>query len=83
MLLIDIVDFDFLGLFWRMLLLIGVIVVVRKINVSKSGNGSSDAKDGNSLHQPQPNGPQQESKLELFGFDSLVNILGLKRYFTC
>ncbi|PNY08287.1 cation-chloride cotransporter 1-like protein [Trifolium pratense] len=51
---------------------------LRKINVSKSGNGSSDAKDGNSLHQPQPNGPQQESKLELFGFDSLVNILGLK-----
>lgn len=25
------------------------------------------------------NGPQKESKLELFGFDSLVNILGLKR----
>lgn len=23
---------------------------------------------------------QHESKLELFGFDSLVNILGLKRY---
>ncbi|GAU43104.1 hypothetical protein TSUD_372990 [Trifolium subterraneum] len=49
---------------------------LRKINVSKSA--STDAKDGNSLHQPQPNGPQQESKLELFGFDSLVNILGLK-----
>lgn len=26
------------------------------------------------------NGHQKESKLELFGFDSLVNILGLKRY---
>lgn len=26
------------------------------------------------------NGSQSESKLELFGFDSLVNILGLKRY---
>lgn len=25
-------------------------------------------------------GTQRESKLELFGFDSLVNILGLKRY---
>lgn len=24
----------------------------------------------------------RESKLELFGFDSLVNILGLKRYLT-
>lgn len=65
-----------------MALLIGVIVVVRKINVSKSGKESSDAKDGNSPHQLQPNGPQQESKLELFGFDSLVNILGLKRYLT-
>lgn len=51
---------------------------LRKINVGKSGNGSSDAKDGDSPHQSQPNGPQQESKLELFGFDSLVNILGLK-----
>ena len=28
----------------------------------------------------EANGPQRESKLELFGFDSLVNILGLKRY---
>ncbi|CAK8534558.1 unnamed protein product [Lathyrus sativus] len=45
---------------------------LRKINVS------SDAKEGNSPRQAQPNGPQQESKLELFGFDSLVNILGLK-----
>lgn len=26
------------------------------------------------------NSSQSESKLELFGFDSLVNILGLKRY---
>lgn len=26
------------------------------------------------------NGSQGDSKLELFGFDSLVNILGLKRY---
>ena len=25
-------------------------------------------------------GSQRDSKLELFGFDSLVNILGLKRY---
>jgi solute carrier family 12 (potassium/chloride transporter), member 4/6 len=27
-----------------------------------------------------PNVSQNDSKLELFGFDSLVNILGLKRY---
>ncbi|ESW10564.2 hypothetical protein PHAVU_009G216800 [Phaseolus vulgaris] len=47
--------------------------------VKTSVNGSSDAKEGNALHQQQPNGTQQqESKLELFGFDSLVNILGLK-----
>ncbi|KAK7354484.1 hypothetical protein VNO80_19948 [Phaseolus coccineus] len=47
--------------------------------VKTSVNGSSDAKEGNALHQQQPNGSQQqESKLELFGFDSLVNILGLK-----
>lgn len=44
-------------------------------------NGSSDAKEENPSHENQPNGSlQQESKLELFGFDSLVNILGLKRY---
>lgn len=69
-----------------MALLTGVCVdaVVRKINVSTSTNGSSDVKEeGDSPHHPQPNGPQQESKLELFGFDSLVNILGLKRYQTC
>lgn len=59
------------------------VCVVRKINVGKSVNGSSDAKEGNSTNLPQPNGPQQESKLELFGFDSLVNILGLKRYGPC
>lgn len=28
----------------------------------------------------RPDESQRESKLELFGFDSLVNILGLKRY---
>ncbi|XP_052732062.1 cation-chloride cotransporter 1 isoform X2 [Vigna angularis] len=50
---------------------------LRKVKTSLSG--SSDAKEGNASHQQQPNGSQQqESKLELFGFDSLVNILGLK-----
>ncbi|CAL0304875.1 unnamed protein product [Lupinus luteus] len=52
---------------------------IRKINVGPGVNGSSDAKEGNAPHQQQPNGTEQESKLELFGFDSLVNILGLKR----
>ncbi|OIV97289.1 hypothetical protein TanjilG_07041 [Lupinus angustifolius] len=51
---------------------------LRKINVGQGVNGSSDAKDGIAPRQKQPNGTQQESKLELFGFDSLVNILGLK-----
>nr|ACE78321.1 cation-chloride cotransporter-like protein [Lotus tenuis] len=51
---------------------------LRKINVGSSSSASSDAKEGKSSHPPQPNGPQQDSKLELFGFDSLVNILGLK-----
>jgi len=75
--------FDYFGLVLENGFTDGCFIVFRKINVGKSGNGSSDAKDGDSPHQSQPNGPQQESKLELFGFDSLVNILGLKRYFTC
>lgn len=40
----------------------------------------TDGKEGNSLTLVEINGPQGESKLEFFGFDSLVNILGLKRY---
>ncbi|CAJ1975644.1 unnamed protein product [Sphenostylis stenocarpa] len=48
-------------------------------NLRKVKTSVSDAKEGNASHQQQPNGSQQqESKLELFGFDSLVNILGLK-----
>lgn len=38
------------------------------------GSASSSA-----LHI-EVNGIERESKLELFGFDSLVNILGLRRY---
>lgn len=37
-------------------------------------------KEGNSPTHIEVNGPPRESKLEFFGFDSLVNILGLKRY---
>lgn len=48
-------------------------VSLKKINVGKT---AADGKDGTA--PAAPNGPQRESKLELFGFDSLVNILGLK-----
>lgn len=40
---------------------------------SEEGEGSLPTHEG-------VNGSQTDSKLELFGFDSLVNILGLKRY---
>lgn len=49
----------------------------RKVKVSSKENMDSTVNE-------EMNGPQRESKLELFGFDSLVNILGLKRYaFHC
>lgn len=35
---------------------------------------------GSSDDQATSSGSQGDSKLELFGFDSLVNILGLRRY---
>lgn len=40
----------------------------------------TDEKKGKSPTRIEVNGPQRDSKLEFFGFDSLVNILGLKRY---
>ncbi|KAI9098409.1 hypothetical protein K1719_025034 [Acacia pycnantha] len=45
-----------------------------------SANVGSNAKEGNFPRHAQANGMQGESKLELFGFgfDPLVNILGLK-----
>ncbi|XP_059668408.1 cation-chloride cotransporter 1 [Cornus florida] len=48
-----------------------------KIKVGTQPKMSSDAREG-SLPTHGVNGSQRESKLELFGFDSLVNILGLK-----
>lgn len=39
---------------------------------------ASDGKDGSLPNHGGANGSHSESKLELFGFDSLVNILGLK-----
>nr|XP_011460655.1 PREDICTED: cation-chloride cotransporter 1 isoform X1 [Fragaria vesca subsp. vesca] len=49
-----------------------------KIKVSSEENLASNINEGPSASHVQSNGPQTESKLELFGFDSLVNILGLK-----
>ncbi|CAB4306939.1 unnamed protein product [Prunus armeniaca] len=51
---------------------------LKRIKVGTQENMGSDAKEGHPPTHVQPNGPQRESKLELFGFDSLVNILGLK-----
>ncbi len=38
-----------------------------------------DTREGSLPIHEQANGASGESRLELFGFDSLVNILGLKR----
>ncbi|XP_042513128.1 cation-chloride cotransporter 1-like [Macadamia integrifolia] len=46
---------------------------LKKVKVNLQSNMGSDAKQGTS-----PSHARGESKLELFGFDSLVNILGLK-----
>ncbi|XP_021812404.1 cation-chloride cotransporter 1 [Prunus avium] len=51
---------------------------LKTIKVGTQENMGSDAKEGHPPTHVQANGPQRESKLELFGFDSLVNILGLK-----
>ncbi|CAB4276544.1 unnamed protein product [Prunus armeniaca] len=51
---------------------------LKRIKVGTQENMGSDAKEGHPPTHVQANGPQRESKLELFGFDSLVNILGLK-----
>ncbi|XP_034211598.1 cation-chloride cotransporter 1 isoform X2 [Prunus dulcis] len=51
---------------------------LKRIKVGTQENVGSDAKEGHPPTHVQANGPQRESKLELFGFDSLVNILGLK-----
>ncbi|KAL6282723.1 hypothetical protein ACE6H2_013652 [Prunus campanulata] len=51
---------------------------LKTIKVGTQENMGSDANEGHPPTHVQANGPQRESKLELFGFDSLVNILGLK-----
>ncbi|KAI6679049.1 hypothetical protein NL676_039845 [Syzygium grande] len=55
-------------------------LVRRNIKVGQRANMGPGAKEeGSSPRYADVNGSQNESKLELFGFDSLVNILGLKR----
>lgn len=51
---------------------------LKNVKVGVHPNMASEERD-ESLSNHSSNGPQRESKLELFGFDSLVNILGLKR----
>lgn len=43
----------------------------------------ADGSESSSASHADVNGIHRESKLELFGFDSLVNILGLRRYNQC
>ena len=43
----------------------------------------SDGREGSIPDNGGANGSHKENKLELFGFDSLVSILGLKRYVVC
>ncbi|PHT90030.1 Cation-chloride cotransporter 1 [Capsicum annuum] len=50
---------------------------LKKAKVDVDPNMTSEERE-DSLANHSINGPQRESKLELFGFDSLVNILGLK-----
>lgn len=51
----------------------------RKMNVSTEEDIQPDGSESSSATNADVNGIQRESKLELFGFDSLVNILGLRR----
>ncbi|KAK4589019.1 hypothetical protein RGQ29_019859 [Quercus rubra] len=51
---------------------------LQKIKVGKQANMGADNNGGSLPVHEQASGPSGESKLELFGFDSLVNILGLK-----
>ncbi|XP_022762680.1 cation-chloride cotransporter 1-like isoform X3 [Durio zibethinus] len=51
---------------------------IRKIKVGTQGNLDSDGREGSIPDNGGANGPHREHKLELFGFDSLVSVLGLK-----
>ncbi|KAL8218825.1 hypothetical protein R6Q57_022198 [Mikania cordata] len=49
-----------------------------KLKTTIQPNKPAGARDESNLNDKEVNGEHTESKLELFGFDSLVNILGLK-----
>lgn len=51
----------------------------RKIKVGTQANMGPNAGGGFVPDGEGANGPDRGSKLELFGFDSLVDILGLRR----
>ncbi|KAG6691898.1 hypothetical protein I3842_10G085300 [Carya illinoinensis] len=51
---------------------------LKKIKAGTEATANTDLKEESLPTHGQANGPQGESKLELFGFDSLVNILGLR-----
>ncbi|XP_041024126.1 cation-chloride cotransporter 1-like [Juglans microcarpa x Juglans regia] len=51
---------------------------LKKIKAGTQATVDTDLKEGSLPTHKQANGPQGDSKLELFGFDSLVNILGLR-----
>ncbi|KAJ4702997.1 Cation-chloride cotransporter 1 [Melia azedarach] len=51
---------------------------LKSIKVDGQQSKESDAREGAAPDNLEINGSQTDSKLELFGFDSLVNILGLR-----
>ncbi|XP_042428389.1 cation-chloride cotransporter 1-like isoform X1 [Zingiber officinale] len=53
-------------------------VQLKKIQIASPSETVSNVIEGTSHGHDEPNDTRRESKLELFGFDSLVNILGLK-----
>lgn len=53
-------------------------IPLREIKLGSQINVDASARGESSNTHDESNGPPKESKLELFGFDSLVNILGLK-----
>lgn len=53
-------------------------IPLKNIKVRSNVENNVNRMEGPSHTHGRPDGSQRESKLELFGFDSLVNILGLK-----
>ncbi|XP_020081434.1 cation-chloride cotransporter 1-like, partial [Ananas comosus] len=53
-------------------------IPLKNLKVGPQANIDPRMQEGSSESHEAPNGSHKESKLELFDFDSLVNILGLK-----